>query len=126
MNSSTLSNDPLSDKRFDFQFDNPPYGYEWSKGHDADTTREPMQNNPSVRQRPGQRGLKPETLPPLLPSSFSRFTFPVLANGSMSSYQSGEGDIRHHDQFGCQKRNHKFQCSNLRQSSQRLSNQAKL
>jgi len=25
---STLSNDPLADKRFDFQFDNPPYGYE--------------------------------------------------------------------------------------------------
>jgi len=39
------------------------------------TTREPMQNNPNVRQRPGQRGLKPETLPPLLPSSFSRFIF---------------------------------------------------
>jgi len=33
-----------------------------------------MQNNPSVRQRPGQRGLKPETLPPLLPLSFSLFT----------------------------------------------------
>jgi len=25
---STLSNDQLPDKRFDFQFDNPPYGYE--------------------------------------------------------------------------------------------------
>jgi len=25
---STLSNDPLSDKRFDLQFVNPPYGYE--------------------------------------------------------------------------------------------------
>jgi len=35
---STLSNDPLADKRFDFQFDNPPYGYEWSKDYDADTT----------------------------------------------------------------------------------------
>ena len=34
-----------------------------------------MQNNPRVRQRPGQRGLKPETLPPLLPSAFSPFTF---------------------------------------------------
>ena len=28
---SVLSNDPLSDKCFDFQFVNPPYGYEWSK-----------------------------------------------------------------------------------------------
>jgi len=35
MNSSTLSNDPLSDKRFDFQFVNPPYGYEWSKDFDV-------------------------------------------------------------------------------------------
>ena len=34
---STLSNDPLSDKRF--QFVNPPYGYEWSKDFDADTFR---------------------------------------------------------------------------------------
>ena len=63
------------DKRFDFQFVNPPYGYEWSKDYDAVTTREPMQNNPSVRQRLGQPGLKPETLPSLLPSSFSRFIF---------------------------------------------------
>ena len=68
---STLSNDPLSDKRFDFQFVNPPYGYEWSKDYDdAVSTREPMQNNPSGRQRPGQCG-------------------------SMSSNQSGEGEIRH-------------------------------
>jgi len=51
MNSSTLSNDPLPDKRFDFQFVNPPSGYERSKDYDAVTTREPMQNNPSVRQR---------------------------------------------------------------------------
>jgi len=72
---STLSNDQLPDKRFDFQFVYPPYGYEWSKDYDAVTTRVPMQNNPSVRQRLGQRGLKPETLPPLLPSSFSPFTF---------------------------------------------------
>jgi len=72
---STLSNDPLSDKRFDFQFVTPPYGYEWSKDDDAVTSREPMQNNPRVRQRLGQRGLKPETLPPLFPSSFSPFTF---------------------------------------------------
>jgi len=36
---STLSNDQLSDKRFDFQFVNPPYGYEWSKDYDAATTR---------------------------------------------------------------------------------------
>ena len=72
---STLSNDPLADKRFDFQFVNPPYGYEWSKCHDADTTREPMQNNPRVRQRRGQRGIKAETLPPRLPSSFSLFPF---------------------------------------------------
>jgi len=28
----------LSDKRFDFQFVNPPYGYEWSKDYDAVTT----------------------------------------------------------------------------------------
>jgi len=72
---STLSNDPLADKRFDFPFVNPPSGYEWSKDFDAVTTREPMQNNPSVRHRLGQRGFKPETLPPLLPSSFSCFTF---------------------------------------------------
>ena len=72
---STLSNDPLSDKRFDFQFVNPPYGYERSKDYDAVTTREPMQNNPSVRQRLGQRGLKQETLPPQLSSSFSLVTF---------------------------------------------------
>jgi len=39
MNSITLSNDQLSDKRFDFQFVNPPYGYEWSKDFDAVTTR---------------------------------------------------------------------------------------
>ena len=36
---STLSNDQLSDKRFDSQFVNPPYGYEWSKDFDAVTTR---------------------------------------------------------------------------------------
>jgi len=72
---STLSNDQLSDKRFDFQFVNPPYGYEWSKDYAAVTTREPMRNNTSVPQRLGQRGLKPETLPSPLPSSFSRFTF---------------------------------------------------
>lgn len=35
---STLSNDQLADKRFDFQFVNPPYGYEWSKDYDAVTT----------------------------------------------------------------------------------------
>jgi len=35
----TLSNDPLSDKRFDFQSVNPPDGYEWSKDYDAVTTR---------------------------------------------------------------------------------------
>jgi len=72
---STLSNDPLADKRFDFQFVNPPSGYERSKDYDAATTREPMQINPSVRQRLGQRGIKPETLPPLLASSFSLATF---------------------------------------------------
>jgi len=38
MNSSTLSNDQLPDKRFDFQFVNPPYGNEWSKDYDAVTT----------------------------------------------------------------------------------------
>jgi len=32
---STLSNDPSADKRFDFQFVNPPYGYEWSKDYGA-------------------------------------------------------------------------------------------
>jgi len=83
---STFSNDPLSDKHFDFQFVNPPYGYEWSKDFDAVTTREPMQNNPSVGQRLGQRGLKPETLPPRLPSSFSPFTFHFsLFNAANSS-----------------------------------------
>jgi type I restriction enzyme M protein len=35
---STLSKDQLADKRFDFQFVNPPYGYEWSKDYDAVTT----------------------------------------------------------------------------------------
>ena len=35
MNSSTLSKDPLADKRFDSQFVNPPYGYEWSKDYDV-------------------------------------------------------------------------------------------
>jgi len=39
MNSITLSNDSLADKRFDFQFVNPPYGYEWSKDDDAPTSR---------------------------------------------------------------------------------------
>jgi len=34
---STLSSDPVSDKRFDFQFVNPPYGYEWSKDFDVVT-----------------------------------------------------------------------------------------
>ena len=32
---STLSNDQLPNKRFDFQFINPPYGYEWSKDYDV-------------------------------------------------------------------------------------------
>ena len=45
------------------------------KDFDAVTTREHMQNNPHVRQSLGQRGLKPETLPPLLTSSLPRFTF---------------------------------------------------
>jgi len=72
---STLSNDPLPDKPFDFQFVNPPYNYEWSKDYDAVTTRDPMQNNPSVHQRLGQRSIKPETLQPLLLSSFSLFNF---------------------------------------------------
>jgi|GEM_PF-3300697 len=35
---STLSNDQLADKRFDFQFVNPPSGYEWSKDCDVVTT----------------------------------------------------------------------------------------
>jgi len=39
MLASTLSIDPLSNKRFDFQFVNPPYGYECSKDYDAVTTR---------------------------------------------------------------------------------------
>jgi len=72
---STLSHDPLADKRFDFPFVNPPYGYEWSKDYAAVTTREPMRNNPRVCEMLGQRGIKLETLPPLLPSSFSSFTF---------------------------------------------------
>ena len=72
---STISNDQLPYKRFDFQFVNPPYGYEWSKDYDTVTTRDPMQNNPRVPQRPGQRGIKTETLPPLLASSLSPFTF---------------------------------------------------
>lgn len=32
---STLSNDQLADMRFDLQFVNPPYGYEWSKDYEA-------------------------------------------------------------------------------------------
>jgi len=72
---STLFDDPLSDKRFDFPFVNPPCGNEWSKDYDAVTPREPMQNNPRVRQRLGQRGIQPETLPPRLHSAFSPFTF---------------------------------------------------
>jgi hypothetical protein len=43
--------------------------------HDAVTTREPMQSNPRVRQRLGQRSLKPEALPPVLPSAFALFNF---------------------------------------------------
>jgi type I restriction-modification system DNA methylase subunit len=39
---STFSNDQLPDKRFDFQFVNPSYGYEWSKDYDAVTTRGQM------------------------------------------------------------------------------------
>ena len=35
---STLSNDQLPEMRFDLQFVNPPYGYEWSKDFDAVTT----------------------------------------------------------------------------------------
>ena len=34
---STLSNDQLAEMRFDLQFVNPPYGYEWSKDFDAVT-----------------------------------------------------------------------------------------
>jgi type I restriction enzyme M protein len=34
---STLSNDQLAEMRFDLQFVNPPYGYEWSKDYDAVT-----------------------------------------------------------------------------------------
>ena len=83
---STLSNDPLSDKRLDFPFVNPPSGYEWSKDYDAVTAREPMQNNPRVCQRLGQRGIKLETLPPLLHSSFSLFTFQRGQLGDNSIY----------------------------------------
>jgi len=54
---NTLFTDPLSDKRFDCPFVNPPSGHEWSKDFDAVTAREPMQINPSVRsQRLGQLG----------------------------------------------------------------------
>ena len=35
---STLSNDQLGKMRFDYQFVNPPYGYEWSKDEAAVTT----------------------------------------------------------------------------------------
>jgi hypothetical protein len=38
--------------------------------------------------------MKKEAGQPLLHSSFLLSTFPVLANGSVSSNQSGEGDIR--------------------------------
>ena len=38
--------------------------------------------------------MRKEDVVPLLHSSFLLPTFPVLANGSMSSNQSGEGDIR--------------------------------
>ena len=36
---SIFSNDPLSEKRFDLQFVNLPYGYKWSKDYGAVTTR---------------------------------------------------------------------------------------
>ena len=36
---STLSNDQLADMRFDYQFVNPPYGYEWTKDQ-AEVTEE--------------------------------------------------------------------------------------
>ena len=83
--SSTLSNDPLPDKRFDFQFINPPYGDEWSKDSD-------------VRW---QFGVPPKGISNfawvqrfihhLAPQGMAGFVF---ANGSMSSNQSGEGNIR--------------------------------
>ena len=43
----TLSNDPLSDKRLDFQFVKQPYGNEWSKDYDAVTTRRDL--HPDLR-----------------------------------------------------------------------------
>jgi len=46
MPGSTLSNDLLSDKRFDFPFVNPPCGNEWSKDFSAVTSAAPMENNP--------------------------------------------------------------------------------
>ena len=48
----------MPDKRFDFQFVNPPYGYEWSKDFVAVTTRVPMQNNPNVRQKLALHGIE--------------------------------------------------------------------
>ena len=38
-NGSTLSEDHLANMRFDYQFVNPPYGYEWSKDYDGGPRR---------------------------------------------------------------------------------------
>jgi len=91
---STLSNDPLADKRFDFQFVNPPYGYEWSKDFDAVTTE-------AARGFDGRFGAglpRKSDGQMLFLQQLAGF---VLANGSMSSTQSGERDIRRSDGNFC-------------------------
>ncbi len=58
------------------KFNKALYGYEWSKDYDAVSTREPMQNNPSVRQRlaSAASNRKPCRHRFLHPSSFSLAT----------------------------------------------------
>ena len=83
----TLSNDPLADKRFDFQFVKPPYVYEWTKDYDAVTTE-------AARGFDGRFGAglpRKSDGQMLFLQQLAGF---FLANGSMSSNQSGEGDIR--------------------------------
>ena len=96
MPGSTLSNDPLSDKRIDFQFVNSPYGYEWSKDFDAVTTEATRGFDGRFgaglpRKSDGQMLFLQHFIHHLAPPGMADF---VLANGSMSSNQSGEGDIR--------------------------------
>ena len=86
MLANTLSNDPSADKRFDFQFVNPPCGFEWGKDFDAGITE-------AARGFAGRFGAglpRKSDGQMLFLQQLAGF---VLANGSMFSNQSGEGDI---------------------------------